>query len=210
MKYLKRILFFWVLSITIIFLPAFSFPQSKPSKPKLYTAYNIWRVPQSNMFCINYKDGSNIIPAGTEVSNVKRLSWDQYPNFAFEAIRFKIVKEGKSIKINYRRSWHPGNKINDYKKFMFTTKTFSELTKGMSVTEIGAIKQGKVVVGMSKKAVLISYGRPAEHRTPDLKSDKWRYWMNKYKQKTICFHKGLALKCRDLKKLLQEKAKDEL
>ena len=62
---------------------------------------------------------------------------------------------------------------------------------------------------MIKKAVLVSYGMPAEHRTPDLKANRWRYWMNKHKQKVICFHKGLALKCSDLKKL-QEKLTDEL
>ena len=83
------------------------------------------------------------------------------------------------------------------------------MVEGMSATEIDAIKQGKIVVGMSKKGVLVSYGRPAEHRTPDLKSNKWRYWMNKRKQKEICFHNGLTIRCSDLKKL-QEKLTDEL
>ena len=87
---------------------------------------------------------------------------------------------------------------------MFTTEAFSELTDGMSATEIDAIKQGKVVVGMSKKAVIVSYGRPARHRTPDLDSDEWRYWMNKRKHKVICFHNGLALRFSDLKKLTDD------
>jgi len=95
--------------------------------------------------------------------------------------------------------WHPGKSMKDYKNYFFTEKTFDELVKGMSTKEIDAIKQGKVVVGMSKKAVLVSYGRPAEHRTPDLKSDRWRYWMNKRKQKEICFDNNQrALRCGSL------------
>jgi len=197
MKYLKRILIFWVLSITIILLPAFSFPKnkSKASKQKLYTAYNIWRVPKSNMYCVNFKYGSKIIPAGTEVSNVKVIKdfendrardSDKYER---AYIRFKIVKEGKAIKIKYRRNWHTGKKIEDYKKMMFTTKTLSELTKGMTANEIRAIKAGVLVQCMSKRAVLVAYGPPPEHYTPSLNSNRWRYWTFISDTKTVFFDK---------------------
>lgn len=124
-------------------------------------------------------------------------------------IYFKTEVSKKEYKLEFKRMWHPGKRMKDYKNYLFTEKTFNEIVKGMNETEIRAIMLGKVVVGMSKKAVLVSYGRPPEHRTPDLKSDKWRYWINKRKQKTICFHKGLTLRCSDLKKL-QEKLTDEL
>ena len=183
MKYLKRSLIFGVLS-GIILLPAFSFPQSKPSKQKLYTAYNIWRVPKSNMYCINYKYGSNIIPAGTEVSNVKLITRNR-----ITFIRFKIVKESKTIRIKYRPDWHPGKKVEDYKKMMFTTKTFSELTNGMTENEIRAINAGVLVQCMSKRAVLVAYGPPPEHYTPDLNSNRWRYWTFISDAKTVFFNK---------------------
>ncbi len=35
-----------------------------------YTAHNIWRMRWFNMKCINYKHGSDILPAGTMVKNV--------------------------------------------------------------------------------------------------------------------------------------------
>ena len=190
MKYLKRSLIVWILSITIILLPALSFPQnkSKASKQKLYTAYNIWRVPKENRFCINYKYGSNIIPAGTEVSKVKVKS-NGCPKSVLDCISFKIVKEGKTITIGYRRNYHPGKRIEDYKKMMFTTKTLSELTKGMTANEIRAIKAGVLVQGMSKRAVLAAYGPPPEHYTPNLNSNRWLYWAFLTTTKTVFFNK---------------------
>ena len=177
--------------------------QGNRKKKKLYTACNIWV--HSYMKCINYKMGG-VIPAGTEVSGV-RSGYDDQDLKCY--IYFKTEVSKKEYKLEFKRMWHPGKRMKDYKNYLFTEKTFNEIVKGMNETEIRAMMLGKVVVGMSKKAVLVSYGRPPEHRTPDLKSDKWRYWINKRKQKTICFHKGLTLRCSDLKKL-QEKLTDEL
>jgi len=171
MKSLSRSLIFWVLSVIILLSPALSFPQNKSSKPKLYTAYNIWRLTKGNMFCINFKYGSNIIPAGTEVSNVRAVGGGTQLDF----IRFKLVKENKTIKISYRDDYHPRIRIGDYKKKMFTTKTLSELTKGMTAKEIRAIKEGVLVQGMSKRAVLVAYGYPPEHQTPTFESNRWQY-----------------------------------
>jgi len=151
------------------------------------------------MKCINYKMGE-FIPAGTEVSYAKIISDDRYN----KSISFRKAGSKKKYKMSFNHMWHRGKSISDYKNYLFTGKTFDEQVEGLSTTEIDAIKQGKIVKGMSKKAVLISYGRPAEHRTPDLNSNKWRYWMNKRTQKAICFHKGLTLNCSDARKLSDE------
>jgi len=199
MKYLKRSLIFWVLSVIILLSPALSFPQSKASKQKLYTAYNIWRVPHYLRNCVNYKHGSNIIPVGTEVSNVKVIkevikgnSYKPYSGgflgYDRAFISYKIVKTGKTIRVKFNPKWHPGKTIEDYKEMMFTTKTFRELTKGMTANEIRAIKEGALVQGMSKRAVLVSYGPPPEHRTSNLNSDTWIYWMNKMATKAVHFN----------------------
>ena len=38
------------------------------------------------------------------------------------------------------------------------------------------ILRGRVTIGMSKKAVLLTRGYPPAHKTPNLKSNRWRYW----------------------------------
>lgn len=146
---------------------------------KRYTAYNIWRT--SKMKCINFKQGYDIIPAGTEVAKI-RLMQSQNPFFYFTT-----VEDGREYTIGFNPRWHPKKKINDYMKMMFTTKNFDDLTMGLNEIEINAIKKGILVNGMSKRAVLISYGIPPEHYTPNQNSKTWYYWMNRRDRVTLTF-----------------------
>lgn len=158
---------------------------------KLYTAQNIWYEAgkETVLWCINYKTGF-IIPAGTEVRNVKLVP-SKGRRAVSEAIYFETVPDGKAYWINMVQKFHPGRTITDYKSYMFTSKNFGQLTKGFTASEIEAIKEGIIVIGMSKKAVLVSYGRPPEHRTRSLEtSSSWVYWMNRFRTKTIFFDKN--------------------
>jgi hypothetical protein len=160
------------------------------SEPQLYTAYNIWRVSSHLMRCINYKHGNDIIPAGTMVKNVEvvRKKEDYHPKRRYH-IRFTTVEDNRDYKIDFTKNWHPGKTAEDYKNPMTSPKNFEELTEGMSENEIGAIKNATVVNGMSKRAVLVSYGYPPEHRTSSLNSNVWVYWKNKFGTINICFDK---------------------
>jgi len=40
---------------------------------------------------------------------------------------------------------------------------------------------------MSKKAVLVSFGPPPDHKTPDLGSSRWLYWKSRFKKQAVCF-----------------------
>jgi outer membrane protein assembly factor BamE (lipoprotein component of BamABCDE complex) len=74
---------------------------------------------------------------------------------------------------------------------MFTTKNFEALTEGLSSMEIEAIKKGVLVNGMSKRAVLICYGPPPEHYTPNQNANTWYYWANRKDKIEIKFdHHG--------------------
>jgi hypothetical protein len=150
-----------------------------PKPKQLYTACNIWIYPR--MHCINFKGSYNFIPAGTEITLVRGLS-------CRHGICFKAAPTGDRIyHMQFNPRWHPGKTIKDYRDFFFTTKNFAELTQGLTEREIKAITKGLLVEGMSKKAVLISYGLPPEHRTPMLSSKVWIYWINRARQKKICF-----------------------
>lgn len=167
----------------------------KSHNPKIYTAYNIWV--NDDMKCINYKIG-DFIPAGTEIGILERLiilsdkCFPAQTGGLTNAIKL-LTMEGKVYHISFVPKWHPNKTIKNYVKYLHSEKTFEELTIGMNELEIEAIKQGKIIVGMSKEAVLLSYGIPAEHRTPNLESNKWRYWMNKRKQKIIYFYDNRAV-----------------
>lgn len=152
---------------------------------QLYTAHNIWKIDKLLLRrCINYKHGDNILSAGTPVRKVK-TGEDSRSGQPF--ISFVTVSDNDKYRIYFVSKWHPGKTEDDYKKFMFTTQTFDELTAGMTEAEIQSIRQGVVRNGMSKEAVLVSYGRPPEHRTPSLDSNVWIYWRNKLASFQICF-----------------------
>ena len=155
---------------------------------QLYTAYNIWKHSSDrHMDCINFKSAPTFIPAGTPVSDAKIRVFGQGSGSAAEKIQFTISSTGESIKIGLRRRWHPGKSLEDYFDRIFTTQNFGQLTEGLSEAEIAAIKEGTVVGGMSKRAVLIAYGYPPEHRTPSLDADAWTYWMTTLAEIVIRF-----------------------
>jgi hypothetical protein len=154
----------------------------------LYTAQNLWYEKPESMWCINYKTGT-MIPAGTPVNKVgySAIKAGRFQKAEAQAISFERTADGMDFFVNFRADYHPGKTIQDYKDLFFTEKDFDALTEGLTEKEIDAIKRGVVVKGMSKRAVLISYGMPPEHKTPDLDAKKWLYWRNRFASKEICF-----------------------
>jgi hypothetical protein len=148
---------------------------------KLYTAYNIWRA--SKMQCINFKQGHDIIPAGTEVKDVHL-----WPPTNSTHLRFSSVKDGRKYTLSFVERWHPKKTIKDYMDKMFSIKNFEDLTEGLTEMEIRAIKKGILVNGMSKRAVLICYGHPPEHYTPNQDADRWYYWKNRGTKIALIFN----------------------
>lgn len=146
---------------------------------KKYTAYNMWYEAgkESAMWAINYKTGI-IIPAGTEVSDINVKKSD---------ISFITVNNQKKYTVNFNAKFHPGKTTEDYARMMFSEKNFSQLTEGMSQTDIEGIKEGVLKVGMSNRAVIVAYGYPPEHKTPDMNSKVWLYWMNRFRSKAVNF-----------------------
>ncbi len=170
---------------------------------KLYTAHNIWKA--SKMKCINFKQGTDIIPAGTEVKDVRFREQYDRPRL----LAFTTVNDSRGYTISFNQRWHPKKSIEDYKDMMFTTKNFEAQTEGLSEMEIDAIKKGVLVKGMSKRAVFICYGRPPEHYTPKLAADTWYYWMNRRVRGEIKFDQDGRLDLIDLKVAKEAEITDE-
>jgi hypothetical protein len=112
-------------------------------------------------------------------------------------IGFRTVHDRRNYKIFFARNWHPGKTIEDYRDMMITTKTFDQLTAGMSKQDIQGIKRGVVSNGMTKNAVLVTYGYPPEHRTRSIYENTWIYWASRHKTFKVCFDENELVKsCR--------------
>ncbi len=168
---------FLTLFLFLIFVSPLS---SALARDILYTSYNIWFEPgkEKGLWCINYKSGS-MIPAGSKVREVK---------LSRGAITFTTFDDGQQYIVKFNKKFHPGKTIQDYSNLMFTDKNFAELTDGLTAKEVEAIKKGVIVIGMSKRAVVTSYGYPPEHRTPTVEADMWTYWMNRFRTKNFHFN----------------------
>lgn len=160
----------------------------KIEKVQLYTAYNLF-ADHGKVRAINFRVG-NMIPAGTPVE-VQFIEEFEYPLTAtgdlIQQIRFTTLPDARSYTLEFTQRYHPGKTIYEYANLMFTKNTFAEMTAGKSTDVINAIRRSAVIEGMSKEEVIISYGHPAEHRTPNPRSNTWVYWENRYKKKQICF-----------------------
>ena len=86
-----------------------------------YTIFNIGkRANKDYMYCINFKSGYDIIPAGTAVHSIRVEK--KYPH---QYIKFTIAETGEHIEIRFKRRWHPGITVEDYAEVMFSDMTFS-------------------------------------------------------------------------------------
>jgi len=165
--------FFLVVACTILFI---SYSVQNPSvaseveDEKFYLAYNVWFENLQRVYSINYSKG-NFIPAGSEISK---------PLFEAGFVNFHSTYIGAPAKIQFMSKFHVGMTGADFAGRLVTTETFDELTAGMTESEIEGIRSGRLMDGMSKKAVIMLYGYPPEHRTPSLESRIWTYWSSRF------------------------------
>lgn len=149
---------------------------------KIYTAYNIWYEKPMKVSSINYRRGV-MLPAGTELSSIQVGNAGGRRPY----VRITTAQGKATYTIYFRKKFHPGMTVEKFKNRLATNKTFEEMTSGLTEDEIGAIKSGRLIVGMSKDSVVISRGYPPEHRTPSLEANQWLYWENRFRKKAVYF-----------------------
>lgn len=154
-----------------------------------YTTANIWYENASKIYSTNYHRGA-ILPVGTRVT-IKKIRGDK--------IQF-VDEEGQSFKIIFLKK-HSNKRIDIWAYFDQYFSKKNPMRKGgpfqkFSKDEKDNIKMGEIAVGMSKAAVLMSYGYPPSHRTPSLESTKWIYWINRFVNRPVYFKDGKVSKWR--------------
>lgn len=181
------------ISLVIFFMLLFHVPSVHAEKDVVgktfYTTTNIWYENPEKVYSTNYHRGT-ILPVGTKVT-IKKLRGEEIQFVDKSELTFKIIflKKHSSHKMTiwdyfdqYFSEENPMRKGGPFQKF--------------SKDEKDNIKMGEIAVGMSKAAVLMSYGYPPSHRTPSLKSDGWIYWTNRFVNSPVYFKNGKVSKWR--------------
>ncbi|MFP3982319.1 MAG: hypothetical protein ACLFV2_01320 [Desulfurivibrionaceae bacterium] len=138
-----------------------------------YLAHNVW-IENGEIWSTGYQVG-RLIPAGTRVKNIKLGKKSGYP-----VVSFTGVEDNQTYYAYFNPKHHPGISAQDYMDRLLTSRSFEEMTQGMTGKEKEAIKTGDVVLGMSREAVLVSWGHPPETGTSSLDSDVWKFWKNRF------------------------------
>jgi hypothetical protein len=161
-----------------------------------YTAYNIWYEKPASVWSTNYKTGM-VIPAGTKVTNV-RVGYKR--GHSLIAFNVPSMNNGE-FRIAFTKRHHGSLTFKQFTKRVFTTKTFKELSKGLTKEELKAIQSPRPYIckGMTKKAVILSWGYPPEVATPATSLNAWKYWIHRFKTIVIRFDKnGKTTKASDV------------
>jgi hypothetical protein len=150
-------------------------------KAVMYTQTNMHYNVAKNALVIdttNYQVGT-LIPVNSEVTmqdvNAKQLTF---------------LYKGQTITLR-NIAKYSGLDISDVSSKYFSTKKVN-LSK-YSKAEQKAISSAGLVKGMSKEAVLLSLGTPPQHRTPNLQSDTWTYWRNRWTTFIVSFEEGKVI-----------------
>ncbi|MFO7760468.1 MAG: hypothetical protein ACQES8_06500 [Thermodesulfobacteriota bacterium] len=144
-----------------------------PAGTQKYLAHNIW-IEKEKIWSTGYQVG-RLIPAGTKVKDIKFGKKSGYPTVAFTG-----VEDNQTYYAYFNPDHHPGISAQDYMDRLLTSQSFEEITQGLTSKEKKAIETGDVVPGMSKDAVLVSWGYPPETGTGSLDFDVWKFWKNRF------------------------------
>jgi len=153
--------------------------RAQEKEPETYfTAVNIWCADPRSIPTTNYHAGE-IIPVGTKVT-LKKLGG---LNIVF------ATEDGKTYTILHMLK-HSTIKLENVFARLFSLEdalspegAFHKLTK----LEQKAVSEGTIYEGMSRAAVLMAYGFPPSHRTPDLEAKTWTYWRGRMRTVVVTF-----------------------
>jgi outer membrane protein assembly factor BamE (lipoprotein component of BamABCDE complex) len=122
---------------------------------------------RETVWAVNYRGGAPI-PVGSKVQVVQVTA---------EMITFKVEETGVTLKfMNHRSS---GMGIEDAFKVHFAPDDPAARIAALTPEEQERVKANEVVAGMTREAVLLTYGTPPPHETPSLEMRTWTYWRNK-------------------------------
>ncbi|MDD9195680.1 hypothetical protein PVK62_07480 [Aliivibrio sp. S3MY1] len=137
------------------------------NKP-VYTLVNLHPdEKRMKLYSVNFQQ-DGLIPVCTQVNIVDVTN---------KNLTFKISSTDKQYNLTKHKS---SPDFSKYLSHYFGTECNNSKIKKLSALDQKGIKKGVVTEGMTKEGVKYAIGFPPEHKTPDLNSNKWRYWKNRF------------------------------
>jgi len=157
-----------------------------------YTKVNIWYEDPKEILSTNYHKGT-VIPVGSKVSIVgygdNKISFTKEDQVGVKFTIFDVQKYSlvpmEELFSHYFSKDDPKASGGEFSK--------------LSGKEKESIENGNLAEGMSKEAVIIAYGYPPKHKTPDLTNDIWYYWSSRFQTEAVTFRNNRIIKIESMK-----------
>lgn len=174
----KSVIFFVLALMTLLLgcqkqLKTSDVAASTQSSQIYYTQFSLFQ--EKNTFrTTNYRKGI-LIPINTAVT-LQAMKSD-------EAV-LRLVDSGQTLTIDNV----PKHTLDDMQTAFNKIAGLSKVDLSLfSAEERDAIMAGRVIKGMSRKAVLAAIGYPPRHETPSLDANDWSYWSNRFNRFVVHF-----------------------
>ena len=145
----------------------------------LYTKVNMWEE-KGKIIATNYQRG-RLIPVNSLIT---------ISGYSSKSIIFTINGENTQIELEneekFTRQTIEQLSISLFSKSKVDLSKFSKEAKE-------AIQFGNIINGMTKSEVLVSRGFPPAHVTPNIESNVWKYWQNRFVTRDVQFQNGKVL-----------------
>lgn len=133
-----------------------------------------------------WTDASIFVPINSKVTLV---------SLSGKEMKIKIEKSGETVTIE---------NVKKYSQKDMATIAKNMLTRNPVPIEkfddkiAKNIRNGILVLGMTKEQVVMTRGYPPGHKTPSLEVDSWTYWTNRFVTHLLVFEDGILSKGRGL------------
>lgn len=101
--------------------------------------------------------------------------------------QFKFQRMDTKEKFVYEYHKQAGENLKTHLSRIFSTEPVFLPEDRLTAIEISGIRDGKVVIGMSRFAVILAIGLPPKQENPDLYAVSWRYWIKRFNTMKIVF-----------------------
>jgi hypothetical protein len=126
------------------------------------------------------------IPAGTPVKVAKQGIRSFRVDAEISGARYRFGQD-------YGRTTEP---FENWIKRLVIAQDPTETIAGWSPEIRKAVKDGNVLIGMTKEQVMISLGPPLRTATPNLNAKTWRYWLTAASDFDIYWENGKVTEVR--------------
>jgi hypothetical protein len=134
---------------------------------------------RSRLFAANYQQGG-LIPVCSEVALLDRNG---------KRLVFSVKATGRQYEYYYHEKAAAEPFPDHLARYFGKSCPRDEIAKLPAIDRKG-IEQGKALVGMSKRGVVLAMGYPPRHVTPSLDADRWVYWTNRMNRIAVTFQDG--------------------